>query len=86
VSKCDGGTQDNPCNGETKYTLDWVMEDVHLCAKHYEEEDNAKTLREQIAQEIEAIMPADESNTDISFKIWNTVVEQCASIARGNND
>jgi hypothetical protein len=40
---------------------------------------------EQIAKEIEAIMPADESNTDISFKIWNTVVEQCAAIVRGNN-
>ncbi len=47
--------------------------------------DTEQKIREQIAKEIEAIMPADESNTDISFKIWNTVVEQCAAIVRGNN-
>jgi hypothetical protein len=43
-------------------------------------------LREQIAQEIEAIMPADEMNGTISFKIWNAVVTQCVTIARGKSD
>jgi hypothetical protein len=56
VSRCDGGTKENPCNNEEKYTLEWVIEDVHLCQKHYDNEDNAKILREQIASDIKAFI------------------------------
>jgi len=54
MDRCEGGTKLQPCTNKTKYTLEWVIEDVYLCADHYEQEDNAKKLREQIAQEIEA--------------------------------
>ena len=54
MCKCEGGTKSNPCTKEAKYLLEWVMENVDLCAEHFDQEDNAKILREQIAQDIEA--------------------------------
>jgi hypothetical protein len=84
MDRCLGGTKSQPCTNKTKYTLEWVMENVDLCADHYEQEDNAKKLRKQIALEIEKQL-ADTTDVaeDFTFEIWNKVVTMCAQIARG---
>lgn len=84
MCKCEGGTKSNPCTKEAKYLLEWVIENVDLCAEHFDQEDNAKILREQIALEIEKQL-ADTSDVaeNFTFETWNKAVTVCAAIARG---
>lgn len=84
MKDCLGGTKDNPCNNESKYTLEWVMEDVHLCQSHYEKESNAKLLREQIAQEIEAFKNEGQFSRGFPGSEEN-VLDIAVGIARGIN-
>lgn len=45
-------------------------------------------IREQIANEIMSIMPADSEDVaeNYTFNAWNEAVRQSAAIARGKND
>jgi hypothetical protein len=81
MDRCLGGTESNPCTKKPKYTLEWVMEDVDLCAEHFDQEDNAKKLREQIALEIEAQIES-LSLQDGLFK--SGMIGAC-TIVRGKN-
>ncbi len=81
MDRCLGGTKSQPCTNKTKYTLEWVMENVDLCADHYEQEDNAKKLREQIALEIENNMYVLLPNCTSEEAIF--IRDQAAKIARG---
>ena len=82
MGKCEGGTQSLPCTNESKYTLEWVIEDVDLCADHYEQEDNAKKLREKIALEIESHHWEINGNT-VAEMVQETIAK-CLEIVRGN--
>ena len=79
--RCLGGTESNPCTKEAKYTLEWIMENTDLCAEHFDHEDNAKKLREQIAQEIENGMYVLLPNCTSEEAIF--IRDQAAKIARG---
>ena len=81
MDRCLGGTKSQPCTNESKYTLDWVIEEFDLCAKHYDEEDNAIKLREQIALEIENGMYVLLPNCTSEEAIF--IRDQAAKIARG---
>lgn len=81
MCKCEGGTKSNPCTKEAKYLLEWVIENVNLCAEHFDQEDNAKILREQIAGEIEKML---NKYPDNSFQDgFNHALTLSAEIARG---
>jgi hypothetical protein len=82
MDRCLGGTKSQPCTNESKYYIYWVIEGFDLCAKHYDEEDNAIKLREQIALEIEAHQWEVSGNSP-SEMVQETLAK-CLEIVRGN--
>ena len=81
MCRCEGGTKLNPCTKEAKYLLEWVIENVDLCAEHFDQEDNAIKLREQIAFDIENGMYVLLQNCTSEEAIF--IRDQAAKIARG---